>query len=149
MSTIEPKTVADYFESLRNEPKQQPPVSPFPLEDLLDLTIEWEPVGSRVTCNPPPTDTDNDILCLVEDRKQFVAECGSADFATMTREYTGQSNQSPFTSLRRGDVNLIVTDNDVFYNLFRLATCIAKRRNIMDKADRITLFQHILYGKTK
>jgi hypothetical protein len=32
------------------------------LENLVEL---WEPVGSRVTCNPPPTDTDQDILVLL------------------------------------------------------------------------------------
>ncbi len=35
------------------------------LEYLKKTCVLIEPVGSRVTCNPPPMDTDEDWLCLM------------------------------------------------------------------------------------
>jgi hypothetical protein len=105
----------------------------------------FEPVGSRVTCNPPPQNTDIDFLCRsIQPVDQELKELGfklegSPGF------YTGNDNGS-FRSWRRGDVNLIVTPDLHFYELFITATSLAKRFNLMDKNDRIALFQAILYG---
>lgn len=43
---------------------------------LDDLCEAWEPVGSRITCDPAPTDTDQDILVLVTEKKapKFIKE---------------------------------------------------------------------------
>lgn len=46
----------------------------------------------------------------------------------------------------KGDVNLIVTQDNKFYDRFMAATSVAKRLNLLDKADRIALFQAVLYG---
>ena len=32
------------------------------MKEINDICISIEPVGSRVTCNPAPTDTDEDFL---------------------------------------------------------------------------------------
>jgi hypothetical protein len=42
--------------------------------------------------------------------------------------------------------NLIVTDDLEWHRRFVAATSIAKRLNLMAKADRIALFQAVLYG---
>ena len=104
------------------------------------------PVGSRVTCDPPPSDTDEDFLVFDQDGSAiehleahgFQSE-GNPEF------YTGNDN-GEFRSLRRGDTNVIVTPDREFFERFRTATELAKRFNLLEKSDRIALFQAVLYG---
>jgi len=104
--------------------------------------IQSEPVGSRVTCNPPPTDTDMDVLVLVRDMKKFVDDAVVAGF-----EVGGSFIcKDDFTSLTRGEINLIVTQDGEFYRRFWCASRLAKRWNLLFKEDRIRLFQAVLYG---
>lgn len=112
-----------------------------------------EPVGSRVTCNPAPTDTDRDTLVLImaSQAEDFMAELESAgcevelgDGYAADALNSGQSGR--FQSYRLGEDNLIVTIDEKFYRRFVAATTVAKRLNLMDKADRIALFQAVLYG---
>jgi hypothetical protein len=107
--------------------------------------VTMEPMGSRVTCSPPPTDTDEDWLLLVRGDPSksmrligFVQD-GSPQF------YTG-SDAGGFRSWRKGDVNLVTTPDLKFFDLFMTATHLAKRFNLMAKGDRIALFQAVLYG---
>lgn len=102
-------------------------------------------VGSRVTCNPPPADTDEDWLVLLESEAQqslqqagFTQE-GSPEF------YTG-SDVGGFQSWRHGNINVITTPDPEFFYRFITATTLAKRFNLLKKADRIALFQAVLYG---
>lgn len=107
--------------------------------------IRADPVGSRVTCNPAPTDTDMDILVLVSSLRGIRADltnflrsgpawkpCGS-EYEKATR-----------TAFRYGEINIIVTDDPDHYALFMRATKIAKGLNLMNKDDRIFLFETLL-----
>ena len=47
---------------------------------LANLCHVSKPVGSRVTCSPPPTDTDEDWLCLAHDVVQFVEAAEAEGF---------------------------------------------------------------------
>lgn len=123
------------------------------IEDLLRYATRYELVGSRVTCNPPPVDTDQDILVFVdsENADYFVSLMKQRGFDVELGEgYAedalngGESDR--FQSYRLGDVNLIVTIDEMFYDRFAYATEIAKRANLMEKEERIKLFQAILYG---
>lgn len=123
------------------------------INDLLKAAIKWQPVGSRVTCNPAPTDTDQDILVLVsEDRAMFfIDEMNAAGFDVELGEgyaedalNAGEDNR--FQSYRLQDTNLVVTIDPYFYDRFVAATSVAKRLNLLEKADRIALFQAVLYG---
>lgn len=112
----------------------------------LDRTaIAISPIGSRVTCVPAPVDTDEDWLILVtEDPTSRMKELGftqdgSPDF------YTG-NDQGGFRSWRKGDLNVVTTPDGEFYRRFMTATHLAKRYNLLDKGDRIALFQAILYN---
>jgi hypothetical protein len=107
-------------------------------------------VGSRVTCNPAPTDTDQDILCRLRDDKinalivkledtGWVSE-GSKEYGSSTETRQG------FDSYRKGDINLLITVDDDFHRRFLAATSVAKKLNLLEKADRIALFQAVLYG---
>ena len=104
--------------------------------------IKLEYVGSRVTCVPAPTDTDEDVLVLTDNVVRFVNSCTKAGFKD-TGSYAGPA----FYSLRQGEVNLIITDEEEFYDKFMLATHVCKSLNVLDKQHRITVFQAILYGK--
>lgn len=123
------------------------------IKDLLRYANRYELVGSRITCNPPPVDTDQDVLVYVdgENADYFVLLMKQAGFNVELGEgYAedalngGESDR--FQSYRQGDVNLIVTIDELFYQRFAYATEIAKRANLMLKDERVELFQAILYG---
>jgi len=111
--------------------------------------IKCASVGSRVTCNPPPTDTDQDILVLVDRLEPFIMTAYQARFDVAGSVPVEQWLTTPttlFASLTRGELNLICTETPDFYNRFMAASSVAKRLNLMQKADRIALFQAVLYG---
>jgi hypothetical protein len=125
----------------------------YKIEDLLRYATRYELVGSRVTCNPPPVDTDQDILVFVDAERanQFVFEMENIGFVVELGEgYAADALNSEesdrFQSYRLDDVNLIVTVDEKFYKRFAFATAQAKRANLLDKAERIALFQAVLYG---
>lgn len=116
------------------------------LGDLVihELVEEIEPVGSRETCDPPPTDTDADFLVLVD----------QASKATFFEWLDGQGFQpggsvgewmktDHWFTARRGIVNLIMVDSRKQFDRFMLATKLAKRFNLLDKQDRVDLFEAI------
>ena len=104
------------------------------------------PVGSRITCDPAPTNTDEDHLLLLRDNAAFslMAEFGFKQEG-LPHFYTGNDNGG-FRSWRRGDVNIITTQERSFFDKFLTATALAKRFNLLEKSDRISLFQAVLYG---
>jgi len=112
-----------------------------------------EPVGSRVTCNPPPMDTDEDWLVITDPDKfadlemDLVCDFGM-DFGG-SRIHAGgclEGDPHSFQSYTYGEINVIATASPVFFDKFMEATAEAKRLNLMLKHERITLFQKILYG---
>lgn len=138
------------------------PDAPQALIDLVarleDNVYAAEPIGSRVTCDPAPQDTDIDWLLLIRDPSRDDASAAdllaknaydvlkAAGFGQDGEPefYTG-SNRGCFRSWRLGDLNVITTPDGEFYRRFITATHLAKRFNLLDKADRIALFQVVLY----
>jgi len=53
-----------------------------------------------------------------------------------------------FSSYEKGNINLIVTEDYGFYNKFIAATSVAKRLNLLEKDDRVALFQAVLYANS-
>ncbi len=104
------------------------------------------PVGSRVTCDPAPTDTDEDWLIYADEgESQEKLEGQGFKLEGAPGFYTGNDN-GRFRSYRHGAINAIVTPDLEFYNKFKTATELAKRFNLLEKSDRIALFQAVLYG---
>ena len=110
-------------------------------------------VGSRVTCNPPPLDTDQDVLVHVHQTNMAIVQsklqaagfvCEGSNPAELNASI---DMQSVFFSFRKGDMNYIITSDLEFYNRFSTATELARKWNLLEKADRIQLFQAVLYGK--
>ena len=117
-------------------------------EFLADIAITITPVGSRVTCDPPPVDTDEDWLVLLKHHKfldglQFLESEG---FKLDNPNEHYRPEEGRFNSWRKGDTNLIVTRDWEFHRRFLAATHVAKTLNVMKKQDRVTLFQAVLYG---
>lgn len=125
---------------------------------MLDFYASWSgvpltPCGSRVTCEPPPTDTDIDYLGLVPAENWLEVDmwllmnnwslCGSHIAPEIP--LTGIPADT-FRSYRHGSINLILTPDKVFFDKFMAATSVAKRLNLLDKSDRVALFQAVLYG---
>ena len=103
-------------------------------------------VGSRVTCNPPPTDTDEDYIVYVKDVSVAVSGLLAMGFERSStpeqieRYMSMGSGIFSFTSLWFGDLNYIVTDDWLFFERFLTATHVCKALNLMRKEDRILVF---------
>jgi hypothetical protein len=117
---------------------------------ILAVCIRHDLVGSRITCSPPPTSTDQDVLVLVkpeaidelwEELFQIGFELDGSDPGDVTLE-----SDNEFQSFSHGELNLIITASETFYSRFMAATSVAKHLNLMDKCDRVALFQAVLYG---
>jgi len=134
-STVAPTTSWSAVKAVKGE---------LPMNPFLDKVVKMEYVGSRVTCSPAPTDTDEDVLLLTDDLNTLIGDCIEVGF---TRDGdTKTSYPVGFVSLRNGTMNFIVTDNEEFYKKFMLATHVCKFLNLKSKVDRICVFQAILYG---
>ena len=117
------------------------------IAQLINLIV---PVGSRVTCNPPPMDTDRDFLVLVKeiDFNNLLFQLLKEDFEIGgSRVYRRGLTEDDFAfqSYTKGDINLIVTASPKFFDKFIKATNIARDLNLLNKQDRIDLFQEVLY----
>ncbi|MBY5553692.1 hypothetical protein J0664_06230 [Rhizobium leguminosarum] len=109
---------------------------------ILDkVCIYWHPTGSRFICDPPVMDTDEDYVCLMTD-EDVLFDLG---FNCTTQE-DPTYELSDFSTWRHKHYNLVVTGNLPFYEKFVAATNEAKEKNILDKGERIQLFQKVLYG---
>jgi hypothetical protein len=109
-----------------------------------EFVIFRAPTGSRYICDPAPADTDNDTVILASAgyeqalvNEGFVTTCTEVEYDTL----------GDFRSWRKGEENYIVTENELFFNRFVKATELAKRLNLLSRADRVTVFQAILYNE--
>lgn len=117
---------------------------------LCPTIVAVEPTGSRVICDPPPIDTDEDWLVLsnnIKETDNFLRGRGFEYCSPIwSFEESGSNYPFGFASYRRGESNVLMTPSVNFYNRFVAATHAAKAMNLLDKHDRIRLFQVILYG---
>lgn len=134
-----------------------------PISEMVD---RMQPCGSRITCNPPPLDTDEDYLLFVDaqyDGMRLIKD-------GVTRMYELESylklngwelggslptditvtipEDAQFASWTLGDLNLIITCSPAFYQRHMAATALCKRLNLLEKRDRIAVFQAVLYANT-
>ena len=113
------------------------------LEFLNSISYHAIATGSRVTCDPPVMDTDEDYAVWSQpDTIDILLEKGYIE-SSGSEEY----DLSEFRCYRKDDINVMVTRNVDFFHKFHQATKLAKALNLLAKSDRIMLFQAILYGK--
>lgn len=105
----------------------------------------WAFVGSRVTCNPAPTDTDRDVLVLCVKGEVDEVISGVIDAGG---EYCSPVDYGDsMTAVRLGDDNYIITDEREYFERFLTMTRLAKSWNILDKGKRHELFQAAIDGR--
>lgn len=127
------------------------PIKDFPS----DLVRSYERVGSQVTCNPPPPLAESDIDWLVYvwhgDFEQFTCQLlndGWKIGGSKPEHWDAATGFNSFTKEIDGvKENVIGTADYNFFCRFNRATILATKFNVLKKADRIELFQAILYGK--
>lgn len=121
------------------------------IKDLPGVLI-WEFVGSRITCDPAPTDTDCDVLVFTSDMPGIVAYLeGNRGWTDCKIEYEANGievhSDEPFCSYRQDELNLIITDDYSWFQRFMTATELCRMLNVMNKEHRIILFTVVRRGK--
>lgn len=120
--------------------------------DIIHLVARIDPVGSRITCNPPVTNTDEDFLILVREEKweplksHLFSEGWVLDGSEVSDAVNHLTKDERFNSFSCNGVNLIATRSEEFHKRFLAATSVVKKFNLLEKPDRIILFQAVLYG---
>lgn len=114
------------------------------------LSRKFEHVGSTITCNPPPENTDKDYLALIpsEEIENIRNYLNSRNWEVggSTNGYEHIEDLLYFESYIKRDRNIIITTQDVYFNKFHIATHLAKDLNVLKKGERIILFGSILYN---
>ena len=120
------------------------------------MTTHWTDVrgikkyfstGSRVICNPPIMNTDIDYVVLIKNTEQFVKDLEDIGFSCIKEDISGYNiKEGLFVSLRKDQINLIITETESFYNKFLAFTNEARSRNLTKKSDRVVLCKSFLYG---
>jgi len=96
--------------------------------------------GSRVIVDPPPTDTDNDLVLLVDSVECFHEALDQFSWDTPhDMEYGGK--RDTFATFRKGEYNLMVFEDATEFGAVLGATAVAKRINIKSKMERYALFE--------
>lgn len=107
--------------------------------------------GSRVTCYPAPYQADFDFLCFLPDpnnMERLFSRLSSMGFTSEGEDYEMEGEEEAFKSWRdKNNVNLIVTSSYKFYENHLNATALCTSLNLLSKADRVILFEAILYKK--
>jgi hypothetical protein len=109
--------------------------------------LEAARTGSRYICNPPVLDTDDDYIVLVDNLEQSLEKFLYKEGWRRSGS-EGYSTDGEWESIKKTIdgtvVNLIMTDNENYFNRFVHATETAKKLNLREKADRIILFKAIV-----
>jgi len=113
------------------------------------------PVGSRVTCNPAPTDTDHVYLVYLKpecwaDMTRWL-DCNGWDLdGSRIDSWAEIANVDVvFTSYSYRDINLLLTPSAIFNARFLAATSVCKLLNLLDRDHRIAVIQAAVYGNAE
>jgi hypothetical protein len=123
------------------------------LAKLESLGCAISATGSRFMCDPPVMNTDEDYLvdlsCSSHQSTvtRLLIEQGFTVQGSIESATRNSGHRSEFKSWRRGTLNLITTVLVSFANRHRQATALCRRLNLLKKADRIAVFQIIMYGE--
>lgn len=115
--------------------------------DAAHLFRKVEPIGSRVVCNPAPTNTDADYVCLAAGFSGSETLLKALEALGYTSDLGPTYANEPFRSFRKGEVNLIVTHHSDFFDRTMLATQVCKKLNLLNKGDRVMVFRAVRDGK--
>lgn len=138
-------------------------------DDVKSMCVEYIRTGSSIICNPPVLDTDFDfVLLLTEEDYQNGAvdkfeamgftlpeysddkdkdEQYQAEMAAIQKHATaGKPLYLQFFTMRRDNVNIIVTCCHTLFKRWWNATVWATTLNLQSKKDRRDFFMLVKYG---
>ena len=108
------------------------------------------PTGSSYICNPPVTNTDVDEMFLVDDLQEVNFQLTGLGWTKCgLEEETYQDKPSHWAAYRKENMNALLTTNLKYFMDFFKATEEAKHLNLLNKEDRVALFQKILGEEPK
>ena len=112
------------------------------IEIAATLELKLVPCGSRVTCSPPPIDTDQDYVAFM-DRARLGDIHGALllDGWDLLGSEVCACLSDDWFSYRKGDDNLILIWSQPLYDCFLASSRIARALNLREKTDRVILFQ--------
>lgn len=117
------------------------------IDQIEDFCVSITPVGSRETCNPAPMDTDMDLLCMVDgDDYEIFLQWLERHGWEWESEYGRMHGD--FDSYRKDIYNLIITTDEDFHTKFLEATAICKEKNLLEKSERVAVFDEV-FGRKK
>ena len=114
---------------------------------IKDYIRAFYPTGSNYICNPPVTDTDVDYLILAKHKKALAYTLMENKFTINPIDYYEQGKEVLFESWRRGNINLLVMTDIDHFNKWVEATILAKKLNLLDKKQRVDLFNYVKFGE--
>lgn len=97
--------------------------------------------GSRVICDPPPTDTDRDLCLHVTDVSNAVKLLEDAGWSRPDDLEEYPDEYESFATLRKGDDNVMLFDNAYEFGAVWGATNAAQTMNLLEKSERYKLFE--------
>lgn len=118
-------------------------MTPEDQQHLESISICIFPTGSRIICQPPVLNTDEDWYVLVENYSKFDALL-DMDYTSpeKSKEEYPEMDGDDFKTYRKDEINLIVTEDRKFFLDGYLATCLCQGINAFHKDLRINIFQH-------
>ena len=108
------------------------------------------PTGSNYICNPPVTNTDVDEMFLIDDLQEVNFQLTDLGWTKCgLEEETYQDKPSHWAAYRKENMNALLTTNLKYFMNFFKATEEAKHLNLLNREDRVALFQKILGEEPK
>jgi hypothetical protein len=102
----------------------------------------WHPTGSNYICNPPVENTDIDYIAYYKDPGDIPRK-----WKRKAIPLSGEYNVETGGNYRWKKYNLIHVSTEDDFNKWVKATEIAKELNLLDKKDRVSLFDAVIKGK--
>ena len=109
------------------------------------------PTGSSYICNPPVTNTDVDEMFLVDDLQEVNFQLTGLGWKKCGLDDDEKYSDKPshWAAYRKENMNALLTTNLKYFMDFFKATEEAKHLNLLNKEDRVALFQKILGEEPK
>jgi hypothetical protein len=102
-------------------------------------------VGSRTIDGAAQDDSDFDFL-VHKSRGEGVSVLPELGYDLELGNEHYEPADGKFNSWRKGKVNIIYTNCDQFYQAFQKANALCKALKLLNRDDRVTVFQAILYN---
>ena len=109
------------------------------------------PTGSSYICNPPVTNTDVDEMFLVDDLQEVNFQLTGLGWKKCDLDDDEKYSDKPshWAAYRKENMKALLTTNLKYFMDFFKATEEAKHLNLLNREDRVALFQKILGEEPK